>query len=45
MFGEGGRGWLARPSGLSELTREWEKSVGENEGAATSCAGVAQDGI
>lgn len=36
---------MARPSGLSEPTRGWEKSVGEEEGVATSCAGVAQDGI
>lgn len=36
---------MARPSGLNEPTREGEESVGEDEGAATSCAGVAQDGI
>lgn len=37
---------MARPSGRSESTTADERgSVGEDEGAATSCAGVAQDGI
>lgn len=37
MFGEGGMGWLDRANRRGV--------AGEDEGAATSCAGVAQDGI
>lgn len=51
MFGEGGGGRLGRANGanrrqrVKEGTGEGGGSVGEDEGAATSCAGVAQDGI
>lgn len=40
MFGEGGKGWLDRAN-----RRRGEAGGGVDEGAATSCAGVAQDGI
>lgn len=40
MFGEGGKGWLDRANRRREAGE-----AGEDEGSATSCAGVAQDGI
>lgn len=49
MFGENGTEGDSTERSVAvaggEQTRGAEQNVGEDEGAATSCAGVAQDGI